>query len=296
MQLTRSNGLAAEEDASELALVEDTRLVRIEPRRGLAAFRLRELWEGRELIWFLVWRDIKVRYKQTALGAAWAVIQPLMTMVVFSVFFGRLAKLPSDGIPYPLFSFAAVLPWNMFANGLTGAAGSLIGNQALLKKVYLQRMAIPLAAVLGVLIDFLVAFLVLLCMMTGYRYAPTAYMFLIIPFTLLGIVTALGVGTLLAALNVKYRDVKYVLPFLVQLWMFATPIAYSSTMIKHASIKTIYAINPMVAVVDGFRWALLGAPAPAVATVITSSATAIVMLIAGIIYFRQTERTFADVV
>jgi lipopolysaccharide transport system permease protein len=270
-------------------------VVRVEPRRGFAWFRLGEVWDSRELVMFLVWRDIKVRYKQTALGAAWAILQPLLTMVVFSVFFGKLAKLPSDGIPYPLFAFAALLPWNLFATGLNGAAGSLVANAPLLKKVYLPRLAIPLAAVFAVFVDFLVAFVVLLCMMAGYRIVPSANCWLVIPFTLLAIVAALGAGVWLAALNVKYRDVKYVLPFLVQLWMFATPVAYSSSLIKSEWAKTAFAINPMVGVVDGFRYALLGAPAPQLGALVTSAATACVVLLVGMIYFRQTERTFADV-
>jgi len=271
-------------------------LLRIEPRRGLAALKLRELWDCRELVSFLAWRDIKVRYKQTALGAAWAIVQPVMTMVVFSVFFGRLAKLPSDGVPYPLFSFAAVIPWTMFASGMSGAAGSLIGNVGLLKKVYLPRLAIPLAAVFAVVVDFCVAFGVLLLMTFWYGIIPGPEVLLIIPLALLAIVAALGAGIWLAALNVRYRDVKYILPFLVQLWMFATPVAYSSSMIKSSAAHTVYAINPMVGVVDGFRYALLGARAPELATLATSTAVAIVILLTGILYFRQTERTFADVV
>lgn len=271
-------------------------VLRIEARTGLASLRLRELWDCRELVTFLAWRDIKVRYKQTALGAAWAILQPVMTMVVFSVFFGRLARLPSDGVPYPLFSFAAVIPWTLFATGLSGAAGSLIGNVGLLKKVYLPRLSIPLAAVLAVVVDFGVAFAVLLAMTFWYGIVPGPEVVLIIPLTLLAIVASLGAGIWLAALNVKYRDVKYILPFIVQLWMFATPVAYSSSMIKSSLAHTLYAINPMVGVVDGFRYALLGARAPELATLATSTGVALVVLVTGILYFRQTERTFADVV
>ena len=274
----------------------EIRVVRLEARKGLASLGLRDLISNHELIQFLVWRDIKVRYKQTALGAAWAILQPVLTMVVFSMFFGRLAKLPSDGVPYPIFAFAALLPWNMFANGLTGSAGSLVASSALLKKVYLPRLAIPIAAVLAVVVDFAIAFLVLLCMMAAYRIAPTPAALLVIPFTLLAIVASLGAGIWLAALNVKYRDVKYVLPFLTQLWMFATPVAYSSSLIKNDAAKIVFALNPMVAVVDGFRYALLGAPAPGLATVATSTAMALVILAIGVTYFRQSERTFADVI
>jgi lipopolysaccharide transport system permease protein len=258
--------------------------------------RLQELFENHELVRFLVWRDVKVRYKQTALGAAWAILQPLLTMVVFSVFFGKLAKLPTDGIPYPLFSFAALLPWNMFSTGLSGSASSLVSSSALLKKVYLPRLAIPVSAVIGCVLDFMIAFAVLLVMMAAYRFAPSPASLLVVPFALLAIMTALGSGILLAALNVKYRDIKYVLPFLVQLWMFATPVAYSSSMIKNELARTLYAINPMVAVVDGFRYALLGAPAPSAATILISTGTAFLMLIVGLTYFRQSERTFADVI
>jgi lipopolysaccharide transport system permease protein len=273
----------------------NTQLVRIESRKGFASFRLGELWTSRELVWFLVWRDIKVRYKQTALGASWAILQPVLTMIVFSIFFGRLAKLPSDGIPYPLFSFGALLPWNLFSTGLSGSSQSLVGNGPLLKKVYLPRLALPLSAVLGMIVDFFVALVVLLCMMFAYGYGLTPAALLVIPFTLLAVVSALGAGIWLSALNVRYRDVKYVLPFLVQLWMFATPVAYSSSLIKSPLARTIYAINPMVGVVDGFRYALLGAPAPAWPAVLTSTAVALAVLVGGMIYFRQTERTFADV-
>ena len=272
------------------------RVVRIQPRRGLGSLGVGELWAWRELVTFLIWRDIKVRYKQTALGGAWAVIQPVMTMLVFSLFFGKLAKLSSDSVPYPVFSFAAILPWNLFSTGLTGAAGSLVGNTGLLKKVYLPRLAIPIGAVLAVVVDFLVAFVILIAMMAWYRISPSIEALLVIPFTLLAIVSALGVGIWLAALNVKYRDVKYVLPFLVQLWMFATPVAYSSSLITKPWAHTVFAINPMVAVVDGFRYSLLGAPPPSLGTVCTSTAVALVALLAGLLYFRSTERTFADVI
>ena len=271
-------------------------VLRIEPRRGLASLRLRELWDARELVSFLAWRDIKVRYKQTALGAAWAIVQPVMTMIVFSVFFGKLAHLPTDGVPYQLFSFAAVIPWTMFATGLSGAAGSLIGNTGLLKKVYLPRLSIPLAAVIGPVVDFAVAFVVLLGMTFWYGIIPGPQIVLIVPLTLLAVLAALGSGIWLAALNVRYRDVKYVLPFLVQLWMFATPVAYSSSMIKSSAAHAVYAINPMVGVVDGFRYALLGARAPELGTLAISTGVALVIFLTGILYFRQTERTFADVI
>ena len=271
-------------------------LVRIEPRRGLHAFGIGELWQNRELVGFLVWRDIKVRYKQTALGAAWAVLQPTMTMIVFSIFFGRLAKMPSDGVPYPIFSYAALLPWNLFAAGFSGAAASLVANTALLRKVYLPRLAIPLGAVLAVFVDFLIAFVVLLAMMAWYRIAPTWHVVLVVPLTALTLIIALGSGVWLSALNVRYRDVKYVLPFLVQIWLFVTPVAYSSSLITRPWLRTVYAVNPMVVVVDGFRYALLGTPAPSVATLLVSTTTSLVVLVVGVIYFRRAERTFADVI
>ena len=272
------------------------RVRRIEPRRGFAALGLRELWDCRELVYFLVWRDIKVRYKQSALGAAWAILQPVLTMVVFSLVFGKLAKMPSDGIPYPIFAFAALLPWNLFATGLTGASSSLVGNANLLKKVYLPRMAIPLGAVFAVFVDFVIAFGVLICMMAWYRIVPSAAALLVVPLTLLAMICALGAGVWLAALNVRYRDVKYVLPFLIQLWMFATPVVYSTSLIKSAWARVVFAINPMVGVVDGFRYALLGAPAPDAGAVVVSTGTALIVLFCGFLYFRQAERTFADVI
>ncbi len=273
----------------------EVRLVRIEPHRGWVSLKLGELWTARELVMFLVWRDIKVRYKQTALGAAWAVLQPIMTMVVFSIFFGKLAKLPSDGVPYPVFTFAALLPWNMFATGLTNASASLVGNTSLLKKVYVARLAIPVSAVLGCVVDFAIALVVLFVLMAGYGIAPSIEVIYVVPLALLALATALGTGIWLAALNVRYRDVKYVVSYLVQLWMFATPIAYSSSLITKPWLHTVFAINPMVGVVDGFRWALLGTAAPRALPLLTSIGVSLLMLLSGIIYFRNTERTFADV-
>jgi lipopolysaccharide transport system permease protein len=267
----------------------------IEPPRDGFRLGLRELWAHRELVYFLTWRDIKVRYKQTALGAAWAIIQPLSTMVVFSLFFGRLAKVPSDGVPYPLFAFAALVPWTFFANGLTQSANSVVASQNLVTKVYFPRLAIPIATVLAGALDFVLAFLLLIVLMMYYGVTPSARVLLVAPFSLLALVTALGVGFWLAALNVQYRDVRYTVPFLVQIWLFATPIAYPSSLLAEPW-RTIYGLNPMVAVVDGFRSALLGTPAPPAATVVVSSVAAIVVAIGGAIYFRRMERTFADVV
>lgn len=270
-------------------------VLRIERRDGWAPLRLGELWASRELLFFLVWRDIKVRYKQTALGAAWAVLQPFLTMVVFSVFFGRLAKVPSDGIPYPVFAYTALVPWTFFANGLTHSSNSLVGSAGLLKKVYFPRLAVPVASVLSECVDFAVAFLVLIGLMAVYGLTPTANAAFLPLFVLLGMVTSLGVGLWLSALNVRYRDVRYVVPFITQFWLFATPIAYPSSLLAEPW-RTIYGLNPMAGVVEGFRWALIGnVPAPG-PMLIASSAGAAVLLITGALYFRHMERTFADVV
>jgi lipopolysaccharide transport system permease protein len=267
----------------------------IEPPKGWAGVRLPELWEYRELLFFLTWRDIKVRYKQTALGAAWAILQPFMTMVVFSLFFGRLARVPSDGVPYPIFAYAALVPWTFFANGLTQSANSLVGSANMITKVYFPRLVIPISAVLSGLVDFVIAFFLLLAMMLYYGISLTSNVLWIPLLLLLALVTALGVGFWLSALNVEFRDVRYVLPFVVQLWLFATPIAYPSTLLSEPW-RAIYGINPMVGVVEGFRWALLGTatrPGPAV---LISSVTAVAVLVAGALYFRAMERNFADVI
>jgi lipopolysaccharide transport system permease protein len=269
--------------------------IRIEPSKGWVSLKLRELWEYRELLYFLVWRDIKVRYKQTVLGAAWAVIQPFFTMVVFSIFFGRLAKIPSDGIPYPLFSFAALVPWNFFASGLSQSSDSLVGSANLIKKVYFPRLAIPIATVLAGVVDFVIAFGVLLILMIYYRVAPGIHVLWLPLLFLLAFVTSLGVGLWLSALNLQFRDVRYTVPFLVQFWMFASPIAYPSSLL-HEPWRTVYGLNPMVGVVEGFRWALLRtntAPGP---IVLVSAAMALVVLIGGAYYFRRMEKCFADLV
>jgi lipopolysaccharide transport system permease protein len=262
---------------------------------GWRALNLRELWAYRELLYFLVWRDIKVRYKQTVLGASWAVIQPFFTMVVFSLFFGRLAGVPSDDLPYPIFTFAALVPWTFFATGLTMSSNSLVGSQELIKKVYFPRLAIPTATVLAGLTDFAIAFVVLLGMMLFYGIVPGAAVLWTAPLLLLAFITALGVGLWMSALNVQYRDVRYVVPFLTQFWLFATPIAYPSSLLGEPW-RTIYAINPMVGVVEGFRWALLGADTAPGAMILVSSAAAMLILVGGAFHFRRLERTFADVV
>jgi lipopolysaccharide transport system permease protein len=267
----------------------------IEPSKGWIGLKLGDLWEYRELLYFLVWRDIKVRYKQTVLGAAWAIIQPFFSMVVFSLFFGKLAKMPSDGIPYPIFAYAALVPWTFFANGLSQSANSLVDSANLIRKIYFPRLTIPIANVLAGLVDFFLAFVVLLGMMVWYRIYPTERLVWLPLFLLLALVTALAVGLWLSVLNVEYRDVRYTVPFITQFWMFATPIVYPSSLLTEPW-RTLYGLNPMVGVVEGFRWALLGtktAPGPAIAV---SSGAALLLLIGGAFYFRRMEKTFADVV
>ncbi len=269
--------------------------LRIEPSQGWVSLRLKELWDYRELLYFLTWRDIKVRYKQTALGALWAIIQPFMTMVVFSLFFGKLAKIPSNGVPYPIFSYTALVPWTFFANGLGQSANSLVGNANLIKKVYFPRLIVPISTVLSGVIDFALAFVVLLGMMLYYGIVPTINILWLPFFLLLALVTSLGVGLWFCALNVQFRDVRYVIPFVTQFWMFATPIAYPSSLLE-SKWRTLYGLNPMVGVVEGFRWALLGTKNTQGASLIVSSVASVVILISGAYYFRRMEKNFADVV
>jgi lipopolysaccharide transport system permease protein len=273
-----------------------TALLLIEPSKGWVQLRLKELWEYRELLYFLTWRDVKVRYKQTLLGAAWAVIQPFFTMVVFSVFFGRLAKMPSDGIPYPIFAYAGLVPWTFFAHGLTQSSNSLVGNSNLIKKVYFPRLVVPLSAVLGGFPDFAIAFVVLLGMMAYYGIFPSLAAIVFVPiFLTLAFIIAVGVGLWLSALNVEYRDVRYIVPFLSQFWLFATPIAYPSSLLSEPW-RTLYGLNPMVGVVEGFRWVLVGTETRPASLIFASALAAVLILISGGFYFRRMERTFADVV
>jgi lipopolysaccharide transport system permease protein len=268
----------------------------IEASRGWVSLRLRELWQYRELLYFLTWRDVKVRYKQTVMGVAWAIIQPFFTMVVFSLFFGKLAKVPSDGIPYPIFSYAALVPWTFFAQGLNQASNSLVAGSNLIKKVYFPRLVIPIAAVVAGVVDFILAFIVLLGMMLVYKIFPTVNVIWLPFFLLVALVTSLGVALWLSAMNVQFRDVRYTIPFITQFWMFATPIAYPSSLIENPFLRALYAINPMVGVIEGFRWALLDtdtAPGP---IIIVSSLVALTLLMSGAYYFRRMEKTFADVV
>jgi len=273
----------------------DVRWVVVEPARRWPTIGARELWAYRELVYFLMWRDVKVRYKQTLLGVAWAILQPLATMLLFSLFFGRLAKMPSEGVPYPLFALAALVPWTFFANGISQSANSVVMSQNLITKVYFPRLAIPFASVLAGALDFVLAFVLLFAFMAWYGFAPAANALWVLPYSLLALVAALGVGMWLAALNVQYRDVRYTVPFLVQLWLFATPIAYPSTLLA-GPWRTLYALNPMVAVVDGFRWSLLGTATPPLSVIAASSTVALLLLVTGAFYFRRMEQSFADVV
>lgn len=265
------------------------------PASNWSSIGLKELWEYRELLYFLVWRDVKVRYKQTALGAAWAIIQPVMMMVVFSLFFGYLAKVPSDGIPYPIFTFCALLPWQLFAHALTESSNSLVANERLITKVYFPRLVVPIAAVLGGMVDFAIAFVILLVMMLYYGIVPTWAIVTLPGFILLAIMTALGVGLWLSALNVQYRDVRHTIGFVIQFWLFATPVAYSSSLIPERW-RPLYGLNPMAGVVEGFRWALLEKSSPPGALLAVSVVVVILVLVGGLYYFRRMEQEFADVV
>jgi len=269
--------------------------LRLEPSKGWVSLGLKELWQYRELLYFLTWRDIKVRYKQSVLGAAWAVIQPFFTMVVFSLFFGKLAKVPSDGIPYPIFAYAALVPWQLFSTGLARSSNSMVGSANLITKVYFPRLVVPIAAVLAGCVDFVLAFIVLLGMMVYFGIYPTANVIWLPALLVLAFVTSLGVGFWLSAMNVQFRDIRHTVPFITQFWLFATPIAYASSLLSEPW-RTLYAINPMVGVVEGFRWALLGTETEPGAMILVSSAVAVVLLVGGAFYFRRMEKTFADVV
>jgi lipopolysaccharide transport system permease protein len=265
-------------------------------RAGRQALRVnpRELWEARELLFFLVWRDVKVRYKQTVLGVLWSVLQPLLAMAVFALFFGKLARVPSDGLPYPLFAFAALVPWTYFATALSSGANSLVGSQQLIAKVYFPRLLIPLASVLTPAIDFAIAFVLLVAMLAWYGVAPGPSVIAIPLFVLLAVATALAASLWSSALNVKYRDVRYVLPFALQFWLFATPVAYPASLVPDGW-RILYGLNPMASVVEGFRWTLLDGPAPG-PMVAVSSLVAIAAVAGGVGYFRRMEGTFADLI
>jgi lipopolysaccharide transport system permease protein len=291
----------------------------IQPQDGWLALGLRELWQYRELLYYLTWRDVKVRYKQTVLGVSWAIIQPLMTMVIFSLIFGQLAQIPSDGIPYPVFSYAALVPWTFFGSSLTKASTSLISNADMIKKVYFPRLSLPIAGVLGGLVDFMLAFSVLLLMIVYFMLTPSVSLLNVasemLPYTLpqsatlgfsihaltlpffvfLALISALGVGLWLSAMNAQFRDVRYATPFLVQVLMWASPVAYPASLLD-APWRTLYALNPMVSVIEGFRWALLGSGTLTLPMAALSTVTGFMLLLSGAFYFRRLEKTFADVI
>lgn len=273
----------------------------IEPSRGWVAVRLDELWAYRELLYFFVWRDVKVRYKQTLLGASWAVLQPLLTMLIFTIFFGRMAGIGSEGAPYPIFSYAGLLPWTFFAQGLGGSSNSLVGAANLLKKVYFPRLIVPVASVLSGIVDFFVAFALLLGMMAWYGVRPGPEMLLLPLFLLLAFGAALGGGLWLSALNVEFRDVRHVMPFFIQLLLFVTPVIYPASKVT-AKLEEIglpgwlYGLNPMAGVIQGFRWAILGTGAHPGPLLVAGSAVTVILLAGGLFYFRRMEKTFADVV
>ena len=266
----------------------------IEPSRGLFHFDLRSVWDYRELLYFLVWRDIRVRYKQTLIGAAWAILQPFLTMLIFVVIFGVFAKFPSDGLPYPIFAYTAILLWFCFSQAATNAAQSLVADAALLKKVYFPRLLIPLAAVIRPVVDFAVSFVLLLAMMAWYGITPKWTLLATPLFVLMAVITALTVGLWLSALNVRYRDVGHTFPFLIQVWMFASPVVYSISLIPE-HWRFLYSLNPLVGVIEGFRWAVLGTQTPPLTAIAVSAASVLVALIGGLIFFKRMERTFADI-
>lgn len=280
--------------ASAIPEAPERPLLRLTPHSAGLAARLAEVWQYRELLGFLTWRDVRVRYKQTALGVAWALLQPLLGMLVFSIFFGALARVPSDGVPYPVFAYCGLLPWQLFAFALNGSAQSLTSNERLVTKVYFPRLILPLAAVLAGLIDFFLAFALLLPLMAFYGVWPGPALLALPVFVLLALATAVAVGLALGALNVRFRDVRHALPFLTQLWLFVTPIAYPASLVP-GRWRLLFGLNPMAGVVEGFRWALLGTPAPGPMVLVSAGAVAI-GLVLGLLYFLRVERSFADVI
>lgn len=273
----------------------DIPVIRIEPSRGFIALNFNELWEYRELLYFLTWRDIKVRYKQSVLGVGWAILQPLLTTLIFTFVFGRFAGVPSNGIPYPLFAFAALLPWQYFASSVGRSGVSLVNSSNLISKVYFPRLIVPLSAALGPAVDFAVTFIILIVMMFYYAVLPTWNVLFLPVFLLLAFATAIAVSLWLSALNVRYRDVGYVIPFMVQIWMFISPVAYPSSLVPE-KWRVLYGLNPMAGVIEGFRWALFGTSRGPDVVVLISSGVVLVILFGGLLYFQKTEQTFADIV
>jgi lipopolysaccharide transport system permease protein len=289
------SGSAGERERLRLAGARRAPSLTIEPPRRWQALDLGEIWRYRELVYFLTWRELRVRYRQTFFGGSWAVLQPLVTMVVFTIVFSRLIGVPSQGIPYPVFSYAALVPWTFFATAMARGGNSLVQDPNLLSKVYFPRLALPLAAVSALLVDFGVAFAILLGMMAYYGIVPGAAVLTVPLFLALAYFTALAVGVWLSAINVKYRDITYVVPLLSQFWLFLTPVAYPITLVPD-EWRVVYGLNPMVGVVEGFRWALLGTESAGAATIVVSTAAVLVLSVSGLFYFRRTEREFADVV
>jgi lipopolysaccharide transport system permease protein len=270
-------------------------VVHISPPTRWWVLPLAELWEYRELLYFYVWRELKVRYKQTAVGALWAVLQPLMTMLVFSLFFGKLAHIPSGGLPYPIFYYSALLPWTYFAGALQNSTNKVVDNQYVITKVYFPRLILPISAVLSGLVDFCVSFCMFIVLMVYYKMHATAASTLLPLFLLLAVLTALGVGLWLSALNAIYRDVRYVVPFLVQFWMFASPVVYPSSLVP-AKWRPLYGLNPMAGVIEGFRWSLTGQGDPPGRMILVSAAMVVVLVVTGMMYFQSMETKIADVV
>jgi lipopolysaccharide transport system permease protein len=289
------SGSAGERERAGLARARRTAPLTIEPPSRWQALDLGEIWHCRELVYFLTWRELRVRYKQTFFGGAWAVLQPFLTMVVFTLVFSRLIKVPSEGIPYPVFSYAALLPWTFFATAMARAGNSLVQDPNLLSKVYFPRLALPLASVSAMLVDFGIAFVILLGMLVFYGIVPGVAVLTLPLFLALAYLTAISVGVWLSAINVKYRDITYVVPLLSQFWLFLTPVAYPITLIPE-EWRVVYGLNPMVGVVEGFRWALFGTESAGVGTLLVSTAVVLVLFVGGLFYFRRTEREFADVV
>ena len=270
-------------------------IVVIQPRRHLLALDLKAIWEYRELLYFLVWRDLKVHYRQTVIGAGWVILQPLMTMVIFTIIFSRFAQIPSDGLPYPVFVYSALLPWNLFANSLNRGTGSVVGNAQLVSKIYFPRLILPISGVLSPVVDFAVSFVILIGMMIWFGIVPTWGVLTLPLLILLAVLTALAVGLWLSALNVRYRDIGHTIPFLIQIWMFASPVAYPISLVPE-KWRLLYSLNPMAGVIEGFRWALLGNQSPDFGVIAVSTVAVLLLMLPGIVYFRYTERTFADVI
>jgi lipopolysaccharide transport system permease protein len=281
-------------EAPTRSLSVETTLV-IRPRRHLFALDIKAIWEYRELLYFLIWRDLKVRYRQSVIGVGWVILQPLMTMVVFTAVFGKFVGVPSDGLPYPIFIFSALLPWNLFASALTRGSASVVDNTQLVSKVYFPRLILPLSGVLSPVADFAVAFGILIGMMVWFGTSPTWGILALPLLVLLAILTALAIDIWLSALNVRYRDVGHTVPFLVQIWMFISPVTYPVSLVPE-KWRLLYSLNPMAGVIEGFRWALLGKQSPDFAVITASAVMMFTLLVTGIVYFKHTERTFADVI